>query len=94
MADQDDGSSRDLDALKAEILRKLVNHGHTNPTNIGVAGFAGIIGEEEDRVREAIDEMIEEEEPIEYTGFGDTVHVTDAAEAKNRANEITADIYF
>lgn len=37
--------------------------------------------------------MIDEGEPIEYTGFGDAVHVTDAAEAKSRANEITADIY-
>ena len=93
MVDQDDGSSRESDALKAEILRKLVNHGHTNPTNIGVGGFADILGEDEDYVREAIDEMIEEGEPIELAGFGDTVHVTDAAKAKERANEIIAEIY-
>lgn len=94
MSDKDGGSSSNRRALKAEILRYLTNRGHTNPTNTGVSKFSSVIGEDEEQVRDVIDEMIEEDEPISYTGYSKaTVHITDAEAAKERANEILDDIY-
>lgn len=94
MPDQDGGSSGERLVLKAEILRCLTNRGHTNPTNTGVSNFSSVIGEDEELIKEVIDEMIEDGEPISYTGYSKaTVHITDAEAAKERANEIISNIY-
>lgn len=83
--------------LRADLLNVLCRLGHTNPTNISISHLQRnhFRQDSEEALRETIDMMIADGDPISYLSdrHQAQVHVTDTEEAQQIVNEIWSEHY-